>query len=137
MLVFVSGPLGDESRWSENVGAACEVGDVLAWMGCAVFVPHCYVEWHRQSPANYEEWITRDLAVLRHCNAVVRLPGESPGADREVAEWRRLTGGSTDNTGVRVVAGVPRDPILRFPALLLPEGWTAQDLIDGVWAWGG
>ena len=32
----------------------------------------------------YEQWMKLDLAWLDKCDALLRLPGESPGSDREV-----------------------------------------------------
>ncbi len=110
MLVFVSGPLGAEDQWEHNVAEACRLGDMLSDLGFAVFVPHAYVEWHRHSPADYETWMARDLAVLRHCRGLVRLPGESPGADREAEAFGRR-------------GGTP---------LLLPEGWNRTDLLESL-----
>ena len=34
--------------------------------------------------AEYETWMEYDLAWLGACEALLRLPGHSPGADREV-----------------------------------------------------
>lgn len=36
------------------------------------------------APRSYEEWLAYDLDVLAHCHGLVRLHGESPGADSEV-----------------------------------------------------
>jgi len=82
-LVFVSGPLGTEDRWPETVREACRLANVVADLGFAVYLPHAHVEWHRHFPADYETWIERDFDALRCCDVLVRLPGVSPGADRE------------------------------------------------------
>lgn len=37
------------------------------------------------SPKPYEVWTSLDLEYLYRCDAVLRLPGGSPGADAEVA----------------------------------------------------
>jgi hypothetical protein len=34
---------------------------------------------------DYNVWLDYDFRLIRRCNAVIRLPGESRGADREVA----------------------------------------------------
>jgi hypothetical protein len=58
---------------------------VLARVGLLPFVPHLWHHWDKAHPAPYETWIRRCLAMLTRCDAVLRLDGESPGADREVA----------------------------------------------------
>jgi hypothetical protein len=41
--------------------------------------------WHLAFPKSYEEWMARDFDLVAGCDALFRMPGESPGADREVA----------------------------------------------------
>jgi hypothetical protein len=48
-------------------------------------VPHLTHFWHLVSPHEYEFWLKLDLEFLTVCDCLVRLPGESSGADREVA----------------------------------------------------
>ena len=83
--VFVSGPYtkGDVAA---NVRAAIEAAAQLTDTGYIVYLPHLTHFWHLVSPRPYEDWIKLDLAWLKLCDAVVRLPGESPGADREETE---------------------------------------------------
>jgi hypothetical protein len=38
----------------------------------------------------YEFWLMQDLEWLAQCNAILRLPGDSPGADREVKRAEEL-----------------------------------------------
>ena len=35
-------------------------------------------------PEDYETWMKLDFIWVESCDALLRLPGESPGADREV-----------------------------------------------------
>jgi hypothetical protein len=58
--------------------------------GYAPFCPHWSHFQHAETPIPYAAWMAFDLEWLRVCDAVLRLPGESPGADRECAEARRL-----------------------------------------------
>ena len=53
-------------------------------------VPHLSHLWHLVTPMSYEDWLTIDLAILERCHAITRLPGESAGADREVARALQL-----------------------------------------------
>ncbi len=87
MRVYVAGPIsrGDQAA---NVRQAIDAADALLVVGYVPFVPHLAHLWHLLYPHGYEEWMRWDAAWLAQCQALVRLPGESPGADREVA-WAR------------------------------------------------
>ena len=50
------------------------------------------------APREYRDWLGTDLELVRVCDALIRLPGESPGADLEVDEAERC--------GVPVYQGV-------------------------------
>lgn len=49
------------------------------------FVPHLNLLWHFGFPRPLAYWLQYDLDVLIHCDALVRIAGESQGADAEVA----------------------------------------------------
>lgn len=86
--VFVAGPYtgGDVA---ENVRAAIQAAESLRRAGFIPFLPHLTHFWHLVTPAPYQAWIDYDAAWLERCDALVRLPGDSPGADGEVALARR------------------------------------------------
>lgn len=54
------------------------------------FVPHLSHFWHLVTPMAYDSWLDIDLTILERCHAITRLPGESPGADREVARAAQI-----------------------------------------------
>jgi hypothetical protein len=83
-LVYIAGPYTHPDPVL-NTRNACLFADELAAAGAAVIVPHLSLLWHAISPAPVETWYARDLDVLAHCHAVAWLPGESTGADAEVA----------------------------------------------------
>jgi hypothetical protein len=87
--VYVAGPY-TQGDVAENVRAAILAADWLAQQGCVPFCPHLSHFWHLLNPHPYEFWLAQDLAWLAVCDALVRLPGPSAGADGEVAEARRL-----------------------------------------------
>lgn len=88
-LIFISGPYtnGDQAA---NVRAAMCAGDMVIERGDVPFVPHLFHFWELVSPRPYEAWMALDLFMLARCDALLRLPGESPGADREVAHAFKL-----------------------------------------------
>jgi hypothetical protein len=87
--VYVAGPytLGDVC---ENVRNAVEKGDILLRNGYVPYLPHLTHLWHMISPHPYETWIDLDLAWLARCDALLRLPSESPGAEKEIAAAKVL-----------------------------------------------
>ena len=89
MRVYVAGPYS-KGVVAENVREAIRWADHLLRCGFTPFVPHLTHLWELVSPKPYEEWLAYDFEWLVMCNAVLRLSGESPGADREVAEAERL-----------------------------------------------
>lgn len=89
LRVYVAGPYtkGDVAM---NVRAAIEAADRILKAGHVPFLPHLTHFWHLVCPGPYEQWIDFDLKWLPVCDALVRLPGESRGADGEVAAAEEL-----------------------------------------------
>lgn len=87
--IYIAGPYtsGDTAV---NVRKAIEAADVLMRRGFAPYVPHLTHFWHLLFPHAIEDWYALDLEWLEHCHAVLRLPGDSPGADAEVARATEL-----------------------------------------------
>jgi hypothetical protein len=87
--IYVAGPYTRPDPGA-NTRAAMDAGHRLLDAGYAPMVPHLthYMELHRARP--YEDWLQLDLAWVAVSDAVLRLPGESSGADRETALAARL-----------------------------------------------
>lgn len=87
--VYVSGPIsnGDQAVNVRNgVLAAAELLDAKF----APYCPHLTHFWQSIHPQKYEDWIALDFEWIPCCDAMLRLPGESPGGDREVALAMKL-----------------------------------------------
>jgi hypothetical protein len=86
--IYVSGPytLGDPVL---NVRKAVAVSLRLLDVATPI-CPHLSHLAHLIEPQPYERWMDWDLQLLERCDALVRLPGESAGADREVARAGEL-----------------------------------------------
>ena len=86
LKVYVVGPYSaeDESEIEHNVDAAIRMGEHIAEAGFVPFIPHLFHFWGRCYPHEYEFWMMQDIEWLKVCDAILRLPGESRGADREV-----------------------------------------------------
>lgn len=66
-----------------NTHNAVRVGQQLWELGYCPFVPHLSHFWHTMIPNPYPMWLELDAQWLRVCDVMLRLPGESSGADKE------------------------------------------------------
>ena len=81
--IYIAGPYtaGDVAQ---NVKRAMDIANDLIELGHAPYCPHLTHFLHMNNYQPYEKWLEIDLAYLEIADAVIRLPGESKGADREV-----------------------------------------------------
>ena len=83
-LVYIASPytIGDQAT---NVARQIAAGHALLDARIAPVVPtlnHLMQITHQR---HEEDWMQMDFSVVSRCDALVRLSGESRGADREVA----------------------------------------------------
>lgn len=79
---YVAGPYTEDPE--ACTAEAIRVGNLILDLSHAPFVPHLSHYWHAlHGQRHYEDWMRIDLAWLRAADFVVRIPGHSPGADRE------------------------------------------------------
>jgi hypothetical protein len=97
-LIYIASPytVGDVAG---NVHIQIEAAHKILDLGHCPIVPLLshYLHIHRQR--DYEDWVKMDLAIIPRVDALIRLPGESRGADSEVELAK--------STGVKVVFGWP------------------------------
>jgi hypothetical protein len=81
-LAYIAGPLsiGDQAL---NVRRAIDAAETLLSSGVIPFVPHLTHFWHLIYDHNWETWLKIDEEILTRCDCILRIPGESSGADRE------------------------------------------------------
>lgn len=90
MRIYIAGPYTNGDI-AQNVRNAIMEGDyVETVLGHHVIIPHLTHFWHMLMPHNIEYWYEHDLRDLRTCDALLRLPGTSTGADREVEMAKKL-----------------------------------------------
>jgi hypothetical protein len=92
-IVYVSGPYS-EGKWGANVRNAIDAAEFIRSETSNVypFVPHTMSAlWSLVHPnLDHDDWMELDLAFVERCDALLRLPGESPGGDEEVEFAREL-----------------------------------------------
>jgi hypothetical protein len=82
--VYVAGPYTADPE--PATARAIEVGNLVLDAGHAPFVPHLHHYWHTlHGERAYHDWMRIDLAWLDTAHALIRIPGESHGAEQEVA----------------------------------------------------
>lgn len=81
--VFLSGPYTKPNP-NHNVRNTLVFADKLVAYGFVPFVPHLSHLWDTVLPHPYEHWMSLCLSWVERCDALLRLSGDSSGADREV-----------------------------------------------------
>ena len=81
--VYVASPytVGDRN---ENVRRNLACADWLMDLGCAPYAPLLTHFQDLATPRPPDDWLSLDLAWLAKADVLIRLPGESNGADIEV-----------------------------------------------------
>ena len=82
-LVYIASPY-TKGDVAVNVRKAIDAADNLAKHGFLPFMPLMSHFWHMIYPHEYHFWTEMDLQWVERCDCVLRLPGESAGADHEV-----------------------------------------------------
>lgn len=89
-LLYIAAPYTNPDP-VENTHRVIRVADVIyngtVWVPV---VPHLSLLWHLVVPHRTEFWYSYDLHLLAACDAWLRLPGMSEGADKEEIEAKRL-----------------------------------------------
>lgn len=91
MKVYIAGPLTKGNR-IENIRNAFLVASTVMSFGHTPFVPHHYdfMELIAGTCGTYEDFMRVDFEWLELCDVIIRIPGESLGADREVIRMLNL-----------------------------------------------
>lgn len=88
--IYIAGPYSKDDP-VVNTAKAIEAGNILAEKGYIPFIPHLTLFWHLVYPHQIEFWYMQDMAWMAKCDSLLRIPGESPGADIEV-HWAKKLG---------------------------------------------
>lgn len=83
MKIFISGPYTYPDPVINTRNAIFAAEEVIK-KGHIPFIPHLNHLWHLICPHDIDFWYEYDLHWLQICDAILRLPGKSSGADKEV-----------------------------------------------------
>ena len=81
--VYVAGPYS-KGDIAVNVRNAIQVGEKIASFGMIPYIPHLTHFWHLLHSHPVDYWYRYDFHWLDVCDCLLRLPGESHGADEEM-----------------------------------------------------
>lgn len=109
MRVYVAGPVHGSGNQSINVYKAVSLGREIVKAGHVPFVPHLFTLWETMfAVEDQTEFMTMCVEWVNMCNALVRLPGVSPGSEMEVSLARAA----------------------EIPVLELSEGFSINDVVS-------
>lgn len=84
IFVYIASPYS-KGDIAINVKRQIDCFNELMDIGFLPFAPLWSHFQHMVHPRPYQDWIEMDLAWVEKCDVLLRLDGESPGADGEVA----------------------------------------------------
>jgi len=82
MKIYIAAPY--TSSPEQNTQRVLRVANQLIEKGYTPVIPHLYHYLHLTFPHDYEIWQRLGWELLEGCDVVLRLDGDSPGADQEV-----------------------------------------------------
>jgi hypothetical protein len=81
--LYIAGPITGSGDAIMNVRNGILAGEEVKRRGWLPFIPHLDILVRIACGVEYEQILEMDLEWVKKCDALLRLPGESPGADRE------------------------------------------------------
>lgn len=90
-MVYIAAPYTRPDPVENTHRLICEVDAIVDEGIVTPIAPHLTLLWHLVRPRPLDFWYAYDLATLARCDAILRLHGDSTGADREV-EFARTRG---------------------------------------------
>lgn len=90
MVVYLASPYSAYANPQDAVAVQIDTFAILRDLGYQPIAPLLSHYIDERHPASYERWMEWCLTMVGVADVVLRLPGASDGADREVAEARRL-----------------------------------------------
>jgi hypothetical protein len=90
--VYISGPMSTSGEPGQNLHNAVKASAKLVYEGFLTYVPHLTWLQHAIQPwVAVRTWERMTLAWVSRCDILLRLPGDSKGADEEVERANSLS----------------------------------------------
>jgi len=89
LMVYVAGPYTKPDPCA-NTHTAIHLGQKLWDLGYCPFIPHLSHFWHTMIPNPYQMWLDLDILWLEKCDVLLRMNGQSSGADKEEEHARKI-----------------------------------------------
>ena len=83
MIVYIAGPY-TKGNVESNVRDAIIAAEKVSNLGHTPYIPHLTYFWHLTFPHSIDFWYKYDMQFLILCSCILRLSGDSIGADNEV-----------------------------------------------------
>lgn len=83
-FVYLAGPYSSPDPL-QNAHSGSRVFFAFRDAGLVPYLPHSDLVMHLVEPRDYEFWLSYCLDLIGRFDCLFRMPGHSPGADREVA----------------------------------------------------
>ena len=90
MIVYIASPYSNYANKLDAVSAQVDTFAILRDLGYQPIAPLLSHYVDVRHPASYDRWLEWCMAMIGVCDVVLRLPGASVGADREVAKAKAL-----------------------------------------------
>ncbi len=82
-VVYIACPM-TQGFWTHNVRKCLQYAEELRAKGYSPYVPVLTWFWDMVHPHSHESWLEYDFGLVAVSDAVLRIPGESEGADLEL-----------------------------------------------------
>lgn len=89
MIVYIASPYTNYYDKQAAVDVQIDTFAILRDLGHEPIAPLLSHYIDQRHPTSYERWMQWCLAMVGACDVVLRLPGDSDGADREAAEAKK------------------------------------------------
>lgn len=119
-IIYIACPMTN-GYWTDNVIACLDAANKLIERGYCPIVPVMTWMWDLYSKKSQREWLEYDFGLIAIADAILRIPGPSPGSDEEV--------GYAVGRGVPVFFALP-DLYNELPANMAEEIDYEEDQID-------
>lgn len=88
--IYIAGPISIGNQF-HNAANGIRAASAVFHLGAIPYCPHLTALWDFVDPSmRHEDWMEICFAWIPQCDAVLRIPGESHGADRECEYARSL-----------------------------------------------